>query len=82
MGCDINALRVLSYPVQAYSFKAQAEQRRAPRVVRIGLVQNRIVLPTDASFEDQAQGIHNRVEEIINAAGQAGVKVLCLQECW
>jgi hypothetical protein len=29
-----------------------------------------------------AQGIYDRVSQLIDAAGQAGVKILCLQEAW
>ena len=36
-------------------FKAAPEQLRPQRIVRIGLVQNKIVLPTTAPYEDQAK---------------------------
>ncbi|KAI8472592.1 MAG: carbon-nitrogen hydrolase [Monoraphidium minutum] len=55
---------------------------RPPRVVRIGLVQNAAPAPTTAPFEEQRQALWDRAEEIINAAGAAGVKILCLQEAW
>jgi hypothetical protein len=28
------------------------------------------------------QGIYDRVSQLIEAAGKAGVKILCLQEAW
>lgn len=34
------------FDLQAYSVDASAEQTRAPRIVRIGAIQNKIVLPT------------------------------------
>lgn len=71
-----------SFDLQAYSFKASTEQMRRPRVVRVGLVQNQIVLPTTASFLDQKQAIMKRIETMIDAAGAASVNVLCLQEAW
>ncbi|PSC72774.1 beta-ureidopropionase [Micractinium conductrix] len=68
--------------LQGYRFEAAPEQLRAPRVVRVGLVQNSIQAPTTAPFMQQRQAVHDRVREIIDAAGAAGVQVLCLQEAW
>ncbi|PRW56067.1 beta-ureidopropionase [Chlorella sorokiniana] len=70
------------YDLQAYRFDAAPEQLRPPRIVRIGLVQNSIKVPTTAPFLEQRQAIHQRVRELIDAAGAAGVQVLCLQEAW
>ncbi|EFN58757.1 hypothetical protein CHLNCDRAFT_34065 [Chlorella variabilis] len=71
-----------SYDLQAYRFQAAPEQLRPPRVVRVGLVQNSIHAPTTAPFVEQRQAIHDRVRQIVDAAGAAGVQVLCLQEAW
>ncbi|WIA33356.1 hypothetical protein OEZ86_006493 [Tetradesmus obliquus] len=71
-----------AFDLQAYKFGAAAEQFRAPRIVKIGLIQNAVVEPTTAPFAEQRQGIYNRVSQLIEAAGQAGVKILCLQEAW
>ncbi len=38
------------FDVAAYSFQNSREQRRAPRRVRIGVIQTQIVEPTDASL--------------------------------
>ncbi|MEW5315285.1 MAG: hypothetical protein WDW38_006725 [Sanguina aurantia] len=70
------------FDLQTASFSAAPEQLRAPRVVRIGLVQNAIVMATTEPYADQAQAIRDRVGKIIDAAGAAGVQVLCLQEAW
>lgn len=43
------------YDLQAYRFEAAAEQLRAPRVVRVGLVQNACPAPTTAPFAEQRQ---------------------------
>lgn len=43
------------FDLQGYIFEAALEQLRAPRVVRVGLIQNKIVLPTDASVLDQVR---------------------------
>ena len=46
---------VHDYDLKHYSFLSATEQLRAPRRVKIGLIQNRIVLPTTAPFADQAK---------------------------
>jgi beta-ureidopropionase len=70
------------FDVAAYKFQAAAEQRRKPRLVRVGVIQNRITTSTSAPVEEQFQGLVARTTEIIEAAGQMGVNVLCLQEAW
>jgi len=70
------------FDVAAYKFTAAKEQRRKPRVVRIAVIQNQIVQPTDAPVEEQFQAIADRVTDMIDAAGMMGVNVLCLQEAW
>ncbi|MCB9679245.1 MAG: hypothetical protein H6737_29345 [Alphaproteobacteria bacterium] len=71
-----------NYDVAAYKFHAAPEQRRAPRIVRIGVIQNAIVKPTDAPVEEQFQALVDRTAEMIHAAGKMGVNVLGLQEAW
>lgn len=52
---------------------------REPRIVRVGLIQNSIALPTTAPFLDQNRAILEKVKPIIDAAGASGVNILCLQ---
>lgn len=70
------------FDLQAYQFKATVEQLRPARIVRIGLIQHGIVKPTTAPFLEQRQAIYQRVTQLLEAAGQAGVNVVCLQEAW
>lgn len=70
------------FEVAAYKFHAAAEQRRAPRVVRVAVIQNRIVADTSAPVEEQFEALADRIETIIHAAGKLGVNVLGLQEAW
>ena len=70
------------FEISAYKFLAAKEQRRSPRIVRIGVIQNQIIESTSAPVEDQFQAIAQRVTEMIDIAGQMGVNVLCLQEAW
>nr|XP_019709092.1 beta-ureidopropionase isoform X2 [Elaeis guineensis] len=67
---------------QAFCFHADKELLRQPRIVRVGLIQNSIALPTTAHFADQKKAIMQKVKPIIDAAGASGVNVLCLQEAW
>lgn len=70
------------FQIQGYKMNAAAWQTRAPRVVRLAVIQNSIVLPTTAPVVDQRQAIFDKIEKIIDAAGACGVNVVCLQECW
>lgn len=70
------------FDVAAYRFSAAPEQRRAPRIVRVGVIQTQIVEPTDAPVETQFQALLSRTEKLIHAAGAMGVNVLGLQEAW
>jgi beta-ureidopropionase len=70
------------FDVAAYRFSAAREQRRAPRVVRVGVIQTQIVEPTDAPIEAQFQALCRRTEKLIHAAGAMGCNVLGLQEAW
>ena len=54
----------------------------ASRIVRVGLIQNQIVLPTNAAVGDQRAAIWNRVSQIAESAAASGVNILCLQEAW
>lgn len=71
-----------NFDVQGYRFTAVEEQLRPPRIVRIGLVQQAISLPTTAPYANQRDAIYSRVREIVGSAGAAGVNVLCLQEAF
>lgn len=64
---------------QAFCFSADKELLREPRVVRVGLIQNSIALPTTAPFLDQKKAIFEKLGPMIDAAGASGVNILCLQ---
>ncbi|KAJ0077950.1 hypothetical protein Patl1_37114 [Pistacia atlantica] len=67
------------FDLQAFSFEADKELLREPRVVRVGLIQNSVALPTTAHFLDQKRAIFQKVKLIIDTAGTSGVNILCLQ---
>lgn len=41
------------FELQGHAFEAAEEQLRGPRIVRVGLVQNKIPLPADAPVAEQ-----------------------------
>lgn len=70
------------FDLQAYGIDAAPEQLRAKRLVRIGAIQNKIVLPTTEPVYRQREAIFKRVEIMIRAAALCGVNIICLQEAW
>ncbi|KAL6211415.1 hypothetical protein ACLB2K_016641 [Fragaria x ananassa] len=70
------------FDLQAFCFHADKELLREPRIVRVGLIQNSIAVPTTAHFMDQKRAIFGKLKPIIDAAGVSGVNILCLQEAW
>lgn len=71
-----------NFDLQGYGIDAQSEQTRSKRLVRIGAIQNQIVLPTNASVHEQINAIHKRIGELLHAAYLCGVNIACLQEAW
>ena len=70
------------FQLSGFSFNAAKESTRPPKIVRVGLIQNKIVNPTTDDVKAQKHAIFQRIEKIIDAAGASGVNVLCLQEAW
>ncbi|KAF7392647.1 beta-ureidopropionase [Vespula maculifrons] len=58
------------------------EQLRPKRIVRVGLIQHSIVLPTTDPIENQKNAIHNKIKEYIDYAATCKVNIICLQEAW
>lgn len=73
---------VNKFEIAGYKMTAQAEEERRPRLVRIGAIQNQIVLPTNKPVFEQIKALHNRIKILIDTAAEAGVNIVCLQEAW
>lgn len=58
------------------------EQLRPPRLVRVGLIQHKIVLNTSDPILAQRDAIHKKIESYILQAASCDVQILCLQEAW
>ena len=77
------AAKAKNFAVAAFvTPNATPDVTRPPRIVRIGVIQNSVVLPTTAPIPDQYKAIEEKIEYLIDAAGALGVNVLCLQEAW
>ncbi|CAL1280254.1 unnamed protein product [Larinioides sclopetarius] len=68
--------------LKGFAFEAEPEDLRPPRIVRVGLVQNAIVAPTDAPVSKQRDEIHKRIREIVSIAAECKVNIICFQEAW
>jgi len=80
--CAVEAASERDFELKGYRFEATQEQLRPPRRIRVGLVQHRIVLPTDAPILDQINAMHSRIGEIVEVAAMCGVNIVCFQETW
>lgn len=72
----------LNLELKAYGFGADLEDVRPPRRVRVGLIQNTIVLPTSDPVTAQRDALLNKIGQIIGVAHDCGVNIVCLQEAW
>ncbi|GAB6028686.1 Beta-ureidopropionase [Chamberlinius hualienensis] len=70
------------FEIKGYSFDAAPEEMRSPRLVRVGLLQNKIVLPTTDPIDKQRSSLHSRIAAIISAAAACNVNIACFQETW
>lgn len=72
----------LNLELKGYSFTAETEDLRPPRRVRVGLIQNSIVLPTTDPVSAQRDALLAKIGQIIGVAHQSGVNIVCMQEAW
>ncbi|KAK9876068.1 hypothetical protein WA026_011178 [Henosepilachna vigintioctopunctata] len=70
------------FELASCKFNCEKEELRAPRIVRVGLFQNKIpVAPTEPLIK-QRDAFHKMAEEAIQTAAAAGVNIFCFQEAW
>ena len=70
------------FEIKAFRFTAEKEEIRPPRIVRVALLQNSITNPTSDPLMKQYEGIQNKIEHMLDAAGLSGANMSCLQEAW
>ncbi|XP_048838646.1 beta-ureidopropionase [Brienomyrus brachyistius] len=80
--CAQEAARQRDFQLLGCQFGAAREQLRPPRTIRVGLVQNAMVLPTSAPVMDQIDALHRRIGDIVEVAAMCGVNIVCFQEAW
>ncbi|XP_018587294.2 beta-ureidopropionase isoform X1 [Scleropages formosus] len=80
--CAVEAASARNFELRGCAFGAAPEQLRQPRVVRVGLIQNAIVLPTSAPVLHQIDALHGRLADIVEVAAMCGVNIVCFQETW
>ncbi|XP_026493269.1 beta-ureidopropionase-like [Vanessa tameamea] len=71
-----------NFDIAAYDFPAQKEETRRPRIVKVGIIQHSIAISTDKPIVEQRQSIFDKIRNIIIAAANEGVNIICLQEAW
>uniref|UniRef100_A0A0P4ZK35 Beta-ureidopropionase n=1 Tax=Daphnia magna TaxID=35525 RepID=A0A0P4ZK35_9CRUS len=78
----VGATNPLNLELKGYSFSAELEGLRPPRRVRVGLIQNSIVLPTTEPIAAQRDALLSKIGQIIGVAHVNGVNIICMQEAW
>ena len=72
----------IDFEIKTEKFTAAAEQLRSPRLVRVGIFQNKLPLKTTATVMEQRQALHTLAEKAISAAAACRVNIFCFQETW
>ncbi|XP_014230616.1 beta-ureidopropionase-like [Trichogramma pretiosum] len=62
--------------------RAKPEEMRAPRIVRVGIIQHGLVLPISDPIKAQRDEIHKKLVRYIEHAAASGVNIVCMQELW
>lgn len=70
------------FEIKGFKIEAEPEQTRRPRLVRVAIIQNKIQEPTTAPVSRQIEALHKRIGQMIDAAAQADVNIICMQEAW
>lgn len=71
------------FEIQGWSLHSDiTEELRPERLVTVGLIQHKIVLPTTKPILSQQEAIHKKIASYIKEAADHDVQILCLQEAW
>lgn len=65
-----------------YELACPNEQLRKPRLVRVGLFQHKIPLPTWSPIKEMRDALFKLASEVVELASEEGVNVFCFQEAW
>ncbi|XP_072938376.1 beta-ureidopropionase-like [Epargyreus clarus] len=72
-----------NFDIASYEFPSQVEHTRRPRIVRVGIIQHSIAIPTDIfPIDKQREAIFVKVRKMIETGVNEGANIICLQEAW
>lgn len=74
--------RETDFELVAYKFNCAEEQLRKSRVIKVGLFQHKIPLPTWSPIQDMLEVMFKMAAEVLEVASKSGVNVFCFQEAW
>jgi beta-ureidopropionase len=60
----LESAKEANFELKGFQMKALDEQLRRPRRVRVAAIQNKIVISTSATVQQQRDAIHNRVRKL------------------
>lgn len=55
---------------------------RKPRIVKVGIFQHKIPLPTWSPIKEMRDAMFQMAAEALEVASNGGVNVFCFQEAW
>lgn len=68
--------------LKAYSFPSKPEQVRNSRIVRVGIFQNSIPVPTWTNVKKARDAFYEMAKEVLAIAAMGKVNIFCFQEAW
>ncbi|CAH1118660.1 unnamed protein product [Phaedon cochleariae] len=63
-------------------FDSKEEELRSPRIVRVGLFQHKIPIPTWSPMKEMREAMYQMARDVLEVAYRGGVNVFCFQEAW
>lgn len=70
------------FELKLCGFTSKQEQLRLPKIIRVGLFQNQIPLPTWTPISKMRDAVFKMAREAIHVAALSLVNIFCFQEAW
>ncbi|XP_045468877.1 beta-ureidopropionase isoform X2 [Harmonia axyridis] len=71
-----------NFDVLSCKFSCEKEELRPPRIVRVGIFQNKIPMCPETPIVKQREAVHRMAKDAIRTAAAGGVNIFCFQETW
>lgn len=68
--------------LKGYIFKCPREQIRSPRIIRVGVFQNKIPLETWTPIKENLDSFYDMAKRVIEIAVSQKINIFCFQEAW